>query len=109
MQRLSLDLPEGVSIAGFVNGQREVVYEAGGEKQSILLQLVEEDGKYYVCYTEPQGSTIEFTLQFNSKNGIMDAQSDVTISVAEDKITGLEGGPGATDRLDDEVTLTGNA
>ena len=102
-------LPEGVSIAGFVNGQREVVYEAGGEKQSILLQLVEEDGKYYVCYTQPQGSTIEFTLQFNSKNGIMDAQSDVTISVAEDKITGLEGGPGATDRLDDEVTLTWNA
>ena len=102
-------LPEGVSIAGFVNGQREVVYEAGGEKQSILLQLVEADGKYYVCYTQPQGSTIEFTLQFNSKNGIMDAQSDVTISVAKDKITGLEDGPGETDRLDDQVTLTWNA
>lgn len=103
-------LPEGVTLAGFVNGQREVTYETpDGQLHTTILQVVEEGGETYVRFTQPLGATVEFTLQFNSTNGIMASSSEVKISVAKDKIEGLNSPVGDNDSLDDDVTLTWTA
>lgn len=97
-------LPEGVSIEGFKDGVHIVNYQG----HDIVLTLTKENGEYYISYDQPAGSTLEFDVQFSSKNGVMPAQSQVTISVDKDKTKAPEGTVGI-DSLDDSQTLTWTA
>ena len=97
-------LPEGISIEGFKDGVHVVNYLG----QDIVLTLTEENGEYYISYDQPAGSTLEFDVQFSSKNGVMPAESQVTISVDKDRTKAPEGTEGV-DSLDDSQTLTWTA
>ena len=97
-------LPEGVSIEGFKDGVHIVNYQG----HDIVLTLTEKNGEYYISYDQPAGSTLEFDVQFSSKNGVMPAQSQVTISVDKDKTKAPKGTVGI-DSLDDSQTLTWTA
>lgn len=105
-------LPEGVTIAGFDNdGTKKVVWrDNNSQEQYITLTLIEneeEEGSFYVVFEQPAGATIEFEIQFNSTNGTMANGESVSVSVAEDKITGVEGT--GNDVFGDPVTLTWTA
>ncbi|MGN0352867.1 MAG: isopeptide-forming domain-containing fimbrial protein [Roseburia sp.] len=102
-------LPEGVTIAGFTTeGEKLVVWkDASSQEHYITLRLVEEDEGYYVAFEQPAGATIEFYIQFNSENGIMEENETVCVEVDQDKITGVEGT--GNDVFGDPVTLTWTA
>lgn len=103
-------LPEGVTIAGFIDGSKEVVYkDEQNEEHTIILKLVEEDGVSYIYFEQPAGATLEFEVQFNSSNGIMENGAGVTLSVEREKITGLDTPIGDNDSLSEPLTLTWNA
>lgn len=103
-------LPEGVTIAGFIDGSKEVVYkDEQNEEHTIILRLVEEDGASYIYFEQPAGATLEFEVQFNSSNGIMENGAGVTLSVDREKITGLDTPIGDNDSLSEPLTLTWNA
>ncbi len=75
-------LPDGVSLAGFdEKGILKVHYgdQTTGGNIEVTLQK-DSDGTSYITYTQPAGSTIQFVLQFNSENGIMDKKNTVTIT-----------------------------
>ena len=77
-------LPKGLSLLGFdENGQHRVV--AGSD--TIILQLVEEKDITYVHFTLPQGATVDFDLEFESENGIMPKQTDITVAADTEKTT----------------------
>ncbi len=104
------ELPEGVTIAGFTNGAKEVVYkDEQNEEHTILLQIVEEDGISYIQFEQPAGATVEFEVQFNSSNGIMENGASVTLSIDKEKITGLDTPIGDNDLLSEPLTLIWNA
>ena len=95
-------LPEGVGIEGFKNGKRTVTYNGGQNK--LELELVQENGEYYIKYEQPAGSTIEFDVQLSSTNGTMPAETKVTLSVDKDRTKAPDGTTG-TDYLDDSQDL----
>lgn len=74
-------LPDGVSLANFnEKGELEVQYGDETTGSKITVKLVKNgDGTSYITYEQPAGSTIQFVLQFNSKNGTMDKNNTVTI------------------------------
>lgn len=103
-------LPEGVTIAGFTDGSKEVVYkDEQNEEHTIILRLVEEDGLSYIYFEQPAGATLEFEVQFNSSNGIMENGAGVTLSVDSEKITGLDTPIGDNDSISEPLALTWNA
>ncbi len=75
-------LPDGVSLAGFdENGKLKVHYGDETTGGNITVELHKNpDGTSYIIYKQPAGSTIQFVLQFNSENGIMDKKNTVTIT-----------------------------
>ena len=74
-------LPEGVTLAGFDNNQMLVEYKHGTTSQQMTVYLrTREDGTQYVEFTQSEGSTINFDLTFNSKNGVMDKSQKVTLT-----------------------------
>lgn len=99
-------LPEGVKIEGFTEGKHTVTYNHG--KNTLELNLVEENGEYYIKYEQPAGSTIEFDVQLSSTNGTMPAKTQVTLTVDKDKTKAPDGTTG-TDYLDDSQSLTWSA
>lgn len=102
-------LPEGVSIAGFSNGTKEVVFKDEQNKEhTILLQIVEENGMSYIKFEQPAGATVEFEVQFNSSNGIMENGASVTLEVDKEKITGLDTPIGDNDLISGPLTLIWN-
>ncbi len=74
-------LPDGVSLAGFdEKGILNVHYGDQTTGRNIEVTLKKNsDGTSYITYSQPAGSTIQFVLQFNSENGIMDKENTVTI------------------------------
>lgn len=61
-------LPEGVTLAGFDNNQMLVEYKHGTTSEQMTVYLrTRDDGTQYVEFTQPEGSTINFDLTFNSK------------------------------------------
>ncbi len=81
------NLPEGVSLAGFdENGKMQVDYgdSTTGGKIEVTLYTKADGTPDYVTYTQPAGSTINFVLQFNSKNGIMDKTNTVKVTPSID-------------------------
>ena len=86
-------LPEGISLAGFDGNGQQIVKLQGAEgvaEQEIILQIVVgEDGISYIEYEQPEGSTLEFDIQFKSKNGITANGTSVKVEVATDKIENL--------------------
>lgn len=114
-------LPQGITLAGFDDeGKQTVIWkDANDAEQSITLELQEQDDETYVTYTQPQGSTLEFDLQFNSLNGVIDnvvmedgvavGGSFVRLEVDKDQITGLATSDTAVDKYPDPVTLTWSA
>ncbi len=104
------ELPEGVTVAGFTNGVKEVTYrDEENSEHNIFLQIVEEDGVTYIEFEQPAGATLEFEVQFNSTNGIMENGAGVTLSVDSEKITGLDTPIGDNDSLSGPLTLTWSA
>lgn len=95
-------LPEGVGILGFKNGKHTVTYNGGQNK--LELELVQENGEYYIKYEQPAGSTIEFDVQLSSTNGTMPAETKVTLSVDKDRTKAPDGTTGK-DYLDDSQDL----
>ncbi len=75
-------LPDGVSLAGF--GEKGILNVHYGDQTTggnIEVTLKKNsDGTSYITYSQPAGSTIQFVLQFNSKNGIMDEANTVKIT-----------------------------
>lgn len=104
------ELPQGVSIAGFTDGEKQVTYvDEENKEHNIFLQLVEEEGATYIKFEQPAGATLEFEVQFNSSNGIMENGAGVTLSVDSEKITGLDTPIGDNDSLGEPLTLTWSA
>lgn len=104
------ELPQGVSIAGFTDGVKQVTYaDEENKEHNIFLQLVEEDGGTYIKFEQPAGATLEFEVQFNSSNGIMENGASVTLSVDSEKVTGLDTPVGDNDFFSEPLTLTWNA
>ena len=67
-------LPEGIKIQGFSqDGKKTVTYNDG--KNSLEVELKQENGEYYIEYSQPAGSTVEFDVQLSSVNGIMPAKT----------------------------------
>lgn len=100
-------LPEGIKIQGFSqDGKKTVTYNDG--KNSLEVELKQENGEYYIEYSQPAGSTVEFDVQLSSVNGIMPAKTKVTLSVDETKTKAPEGTSGK-DYLDDTQDLTWTA
>lgn len=86
------ELPEGITLAGFDGNGQQIVKLQGAEgvaEQEIILQIVVEDGISYIKYDQPEGSTLEFDIQFKSKNGITADGTSVKVEVATDKIENL--------------------
>lgn len=103
------ELPEGVNIAGFdENGEKKVVV-SGEENQIVTLHLTEDENGYLITYEQISGDTLEFILQFNSRNGIMERESSVTLKVDEEKIEGLNGDVGENDQIGGTATLVWTA
>lgn len=79
------DLPEGVTLAGF-NENNELTVRTSSEsatgEQTVTVKLhYDTNGKpSFISFTPPAGSTMNFYLQFNSKNGIMEKESKVTLT-----------------------------
>lgn len=73
------DFPEGVTLAGFSDNKMTIHY-GNNNSQTMEIQLKEENGKKYVEFTQPAGSTVNFDLTFNSENGIMGKESQVTVT-----------------------------
>lgn len=100
-------LPEGIKIQGFSqDGKKTVTYNDG--KNSLEVELKQENGEYYIEYSQPAGSTVEFDVQLSSVNGIMPAETKVTLSVDKNKTKAPEGTSGR-DYLDDTQDLTWTA
>ena len=100
-------LPEGIQIQGFSqDGKKTVTYNDG--KNSLEVELKQENGEYYIEYSQPAGSTVEFDVQLSSVNGIMPAETKVTLSVDKNKTKAPEGTSGS-DYLDDTQDLTWTA
>ena len=59
-----------------------VEYTHGETKKKIPVYLItDEDGNpQYVEFTQPEGSTVNFDLTFNSVNGVMDKSQTVTLT-----------------------------
>lgn len=77
------ELPDGVTVAGFTDGEMQVmliINSAKTDQETTVYLKTDTDGKQYVEFTPPAGSTVAFDLQFNSKNGIMDKSSSVTVT-----------------------------
>ncbi len=77
------DLPDGVTLAGFdESGKMIVSYGDSSTTGTIEVTLhKKENGKPdYITYTQPAGSTVNFKLQFNSSNGIMDKTNSVEVT-----------------------------
>lgn len=103
-------LPEGVTLAGFANGSKEVVWkDEQNQEHTIILRCVEENGISYIEYEQPAGATVEFEVQFNSQNGIMANQSAVTLEIEKERITGLDTPVGSNDMFSGALTLTWKA
>lgn len=103
-------LPEGVTLKGFSNGTKEVVWkDEQNNEHTIILKYVEENGVSYIKFEQPAGATVEFEVQFNSVNGIMADKSAVTLEIEKGKITGLDTAIGSNDVLSVPLTLTWNA
>lgn len=103
-------LPEGVSLGGFENGEKEVVWkDEQNNEYIIILRCVEENGELYIKFEQPAGATVEFEIQFNSVNGIMADKTAITLEIAKDKITGLDTEIGVNDVFSGPLTLTWNA
>lgn len=101
------ELPEGVTIAGFTNGVKEVVYKDEQNKEhTVALQIIEEEGVSYIQFEQPAGATVEFEVQFNSSNGIMENGASVILSIDQEKITGLDTPVGDNDLLSEPLVLT---
>ena len=108
------ELPEGISLAGFDGNGQQVVKLQGAEgiaEQEIILQIVEQDGISYIEYAQPAGSTLEFDIQFKSKNGITADNTSITVEVAEDMVEGLGEDAQVTiaEGFSESATLTWNA
>ena len=78
------DLPEGVTLEGFDENDELTVKTSSAsgatEEQVVTVKLHRENGKpAYISFLPPAGSTMNFFLQFNSKNGIMAQESKVTL------------------------------
>ena len=76
------ELPYGVTLAGFDNEKKMLVEYKNGEtsKQMAVYLRTREDGSQYVEFEQPEGSTINFDLTFNSRNGVMDKTQSVTLT-----------------------------
>lgn len=103
------ELPEGVTITGFTtDGKKEVVWRDDNNKEhNVTLHLIEENGIYYISFEQPAGATIEFSIQFNSENGIMGEKETLSLEVDKEKMQKLEG-PG-NDMFGEPVVLTWTA
>ena len=73
------DLPDGVTLAGFSDNKMTIHY-GNNNSQTMDIELNEENGKKYVEFTQPAGATVNFDLTFNSENGIMGKESQVTVT-----------------------------
>lgn len=76
-------LPYGVTLVGFDNENKMMVeYTHGETKKKIPVYLITDaDGNpQYVEFTQPEGSTVNFDLTFNSVNGVMDKSQTVTLT-----------------------------
>lgn len=107
-------LPEGISLAGFDGKGQQIVKLQGAEgvaEQKIILQIVKgEDGISYIEYEQPEGSTLEFYIQFKSENGITANGTSVKVEVATDKIQNLgEASVSIKEGLSESSTLTWTA
>lgn len=76
------ELPEGVTLVGFDNEKKMLVeYKHGETSKQIAVYLKDrEDGTQYVEFQQPEGSTINFDLTFNSLNGVMDKSQSITLT-----------------------------
>lgn len=100
-------LPEEISVAGFENGQKKVIWQDEEKKEhDIVLQLVEEEGELYVEFEQPAGATVEFEIQFNSSNGIGADGECVTLEIDKEKVQGLDSPIGENDYFSEPLTLT---
>lgn len=103
------DRPQGVKIAGF-NSKGEMLVDLKDENDELLweitVELIEDEKEgTYIRFTQPQGSTLEFDIQFNSENGIMAAESSVQLSIDKNNIKGLDSEVGVTDSFTESLTL----
>ena len=74
-------LPDGVTLAGFTNDKMNVAWNNGTTMENIEVTLHHnEDGSSYITFNQPEGSTVNFELLFNSQNGIMDAANTVKVT-----------------------------
>ena len=77
------ELPEGVAIAGFENGKMSVqitTQDNNGATREATLTYDSATKKYCVELELPHGSTSNFDIQFNSKNGTMSKENTVTVT-----------------------------
>ena len=71
-------LPDGVSLSGFENG--EFHWKSTSEDLEITLYLkTKENGESYIEFEQPAGATINFDLNFNSTNGTMPKETEITV------------------------------
>lgn len=92
------ELPEGITLAGFEQGQMKVGYKSQSGSDDIIIVYLKTDdttGNQYIEFTPPAGATVTFDLQFNSQNGIMNSQSKVIVtpSIPDRQETDIISGP----------------
>lgn len=107
-------LPEEITVAGFEADGTKKVSKKDASTQADTGELItltlstDNEGYSYVTYTQPQGSTLEFDLQFNSKNGITNDGTKISLSVTKDDISGITYDE-SKDTLPGDFTLTWTA
>lgn len=100
-------LPDGVTLTGLSDS---ILTEDTG--CTIDLELVKnEDGTSYVCFEQSLGETVGFDLIFESKNGIMEELSTLTVQIDTENTKMADGNEGVVviDEEKSSLSLTWTA